>query len=68
MIVLIASISVLVSYFVTQSILGSPSNQTAEVETIKEIDATIVAPDTAVFNQDAINPAVEVQISNNSSE
>ena len=38
MIVLIASISVLVSYFVTQSILGSPSNQTAEVETIKEIN------------------------------
>jgi hypothetical protein len=62
MIILIASISVLVSYFVARSIFGDVYSGTAKVKTIDKIDSTIVAPSTDIFNSNAINPAVQVQI------
>jgi len=62
MIILIASVSVLVSYFVAKSIFGDVYSGTAKVKTIEKIDTTIVAPSTDIFNKKAINPAVQVQI------
>ncbi len=62
MIILIATISILAAFFITRSILGSPSSDTVKVKTIDTIDASITPPDTAIFNQDAINPAVKVEI------
>ncbi len=62
MIVLIASLSVLVSFFVTNSILGGAERKDETVPTITAISTTIEAPDTAIFNDKAINPAVEVQV------
>ena len=60
MIVLIASLGVVVAYFVASSIpcLRVPSSG-VEVQTIAKISPDIEQPDKAVFNRDAINPTVE---------
>jgi len=62
MIVLIASVSVLIAFFVTRAIFGGSANEPVEVKTIERIDPTLseVSPD--IFNENAINPAVEVQL------
>lgn len=62
MIILIASVSVLVSYFVARSIFGDVYNGAAKVKTIDRIDSTIIEPSADIFNKNAINPAVQVQI------
>jgi hypothetical protein len=62
MIILIASVSVLVSYFVAQSIFGNVYEGTAKVKTIDKISQDIVPPSPEIFNAGAINPAVQVQI------
>ena len=62
MIILIASVSVLVAYFVAKGIFGDVSKETAVVKTIEPINSKIVEPSTTIFNKDAINPAVQVQI------
>lgn len=62
MIIFIASISVLVAYFVTKGILGDGKNTAVKVKTIDPISKTVATPDTKVFQNDAINPTVEVFI------
>jgi len=62
MVILIASISVLVAYFATKSVFGNVYSGTAQVKTIDKIDSSIIAPSSSIFNKDAINPAVQVQI------
>ncbi len=62
MIVLIAAVSMLVAYFVASSLFGSISGESAKVKTIDPINATIVEPSTDIFNKNAINPAVQVEI------
>jgi hypothetical protein len=67
MIILIASVSVMVSYFVARSVFGDVYNGSAKVKTIDKIDAGIVEPSKDIFNKDAINPAVQVQINGTTS-
>lgn len=67
MIILIATVSVTVAFFVTQSVMGSPSEEEVKVKTINAIDASITPPDPAIFNSEAINPAVKVEITQNAS-
>ena len=62
MIVLIASVSVLIAFFVTRAIFGDSANQPVEVQTIERIDPTLSEVNSTIFNENAINPAVEVQI------
>ena len=62
MIILIASVSVLVSYFVAKSIFGDNYSSSVKVKTIDKIDSSIVQPSSDIFNKNAINPAVQVQI------
>ena len=63
MIILIASISVVVAFFVASNIpfLQMPQRGT-KVETVEKLSDTIDEPDSAVFNKEAINPAVETII------
>jgi hypothetical protein len=68
MIILIASVSVIVSYFVARSIFGDVYNGSAKVKTIDKIDSNIVEPSTEIFNKDAINPAVPVEIKGTGSD
>jgi hypothetical protein len=62
MIILIASVSVLVSYFVANSIFGNTGDEVVKVKTIEKIETTVVPPSDTIFNANAINPSVEVQI------
>lgn len=62
MIILIATTSVLISFFVAKSIFGDVYSGTAKVKTIDAISSSIEEPSPYIFNKDAINPAVQVQI------
>ena len=62
MIIFIASISVLIAYFVARSIFGDVYSGTAKVKTIDKITSAIVEPDNSIFNKQAINPTIPVTI------
>lgn len=62
MIILIASISVLIAYFVAKAVLGDVRNESVKVKTTERISTDITKPDTTIFNSSAINPTVEVII------
>lgn len=62
MIIFIASISMLVSYFVATTVLGDTQNEAVTVKTVDAITDQVDAPDERIFNKDAVNPTVEVYI------
>jgi len=62
MILLIATLSIGIAFFIARSIFGDSQNETVKVQSIERIESTVEEPDSAIFNADAINPAVEVQI------
>lgn len=66
MIILIASISMLLAYFISKSVLGDVGNQSVKVKTAEKIITEVATPDEDVFNPSAINPTVEVIIGNQS--
>lgn len=68
MIILIATISVMVAFFVTRSIVGTPSSETVKVKSVERINSTITEPDAAIFNQNAINPAVKIEINDSAAK
>jgi hypothetical protein len=68
MIILIASVSILVAYFVGKSIFGSASMGSATVKTIVPISSNIEQPDPTIFNSNAINPSVQISIDGSSSQ
>jgi len=61
-IILIASMSVIVAFIATNAIFDKIVAEEVTVKTIKEISTEVVEPDEAIFNKDAINPTIEVQI------
>lgn len=61
-VILIASVSMLVAYFVASAVIGSPGSESVKVKTVNKISANVEQPDGSVFNSDAINPTVEVII------
>lgn len=63
MLILIASVSVIVAFFVAKAIFGDVYSGTANVKTMQFIDSSIVEPSAEIFNKNAINPAVQVNIS-----
>ncbi|MDB5159782.1 MAG: exported protein of unknown function [Candidatus Saccharibacteria bacterium] len=62
MIVLIAAVSVGVAYFVAHSLLGGMTQAGVKVKTIDPITSVVETPNKAIFNSNAINPSVEVNI------
>ena len=68
MIILIATISVLVAFFTTRAIMGSPSSETKKVQSIDAISSDITQPDTAIFNSEAINPAIKIELNDNAAK
>ncbi|MEP6710109.1 MAG: hypothetical protein ABJA64_00125 [Candidatus Saccharibacteria bacterium] len=67
MIILIASVSVLIAFFVANSLpFFKDSSKPVTIKTADRITDTIIEPDASVFNKQAINPTVEVIIGNNS--
>lgn len=64
-IILIASLSVGVAYFVGDLVIGKPKGGETKVRTVESISGEITSPDAKIFNKDAINPTVEVVIGGN---
>jgi hypothetical protein len=62
MIIFIASISILIAYFVAKGVLGDVKNQSVKVKVAEKITTEVVDPDPKIFNKNAINPTVEVII------
>lgn len=62
MIILIASVSVLIAYFVAKGVVGDVQNQSVKVKIAEPISAEIEKPDPKIFNANAVNPTVEVII------
>ena len=62
MVVLIATISVVGAFFATSALLGEAASETTAVPTIEAVSSEIIEPSEAIFNENAINPAVEVQV------
>ena len=60
MIILIASLSMLLTFTLAQSLLGDKIKRKASVEQAQEISKDLADPAKRVFNKDAINPTVEV--------
>lgn len=66
--VLIASISLVVSYLIVRAVFGSPEEQQTTVEVVEPIASDIVEPSTRIFNTNAINPTVVIQIGSPSNQ
>lgn len=60
MIVLIASLSMMLTFTLVQALLGDTIKQTASVEKATAISQDITSPSKRIFNDRAINPTVEV--------
>ena len=63
-IVLIVSVSLVVSYFVVKGFIGEPKNALVKAEVVEPIAADLKQPSNKIFNKDAINPTVVIQIGN----
>lgn len=65
MIVLIAGVSIIASYFGFQAIpgIGNPAEETYTTKTMTAISAEMADPSDEIFNSDAINPTVRTVIS-----
>lgn len=68
MIVLIAGVSVLVAYFVMNSVLSGFKIKPVTIKTTDPISTSITQPDPSVFNGGAINPTVQVNIGSSPSQ
>lgn len=64
MIIFIAAVSAGVAYFVANSLLGGVTEKGVKVKTIDPITSVVESPDPTIFNANAINPSVEVNINN----
>jgi hypothetical protein len=62
MIILIASVSILIAYFVAKGLVGDVQNQSVKVKIADPISSSVDQPDSTIFNTNAINPTVEVII------
>lgn len=62
LVVLLAAVSIAISYWLGNMILGDPSNDTYEVPYVSTISAEVKSPDTETFNPSGLNPTVEVII------
>lgn len=61
-VVLIASMSVIIAFFATNAIFENVASEEVTVKTIERIESSVVEPDERIFNEDSINPTVEVRI------
>jgi len=63
--VLIIAFTLMIAYFVGQAVLGGRTSKAVDVETAQPISADIVKPEEKIFNENAINPTVEITIGEN---
>lgn len=67
-IIMIASTSAILTYVVATQFVSKITQQSTTVLTIEKIDSELVEPDATIFNKEAINPAVQVNIDKSSGQ
>jgi hypothetical protein len=68
LIIVIAFISAVVSFVVSTRLFVTPANRQQKVPTVDAIDSSFVKPSSKYFNAQSVNPAQQVQISNNANQ
>lgn len=68
LILLVVGIVVIATYGIFNTLFGQAALSPVKVKTTTEISTTVDEPDAAVFNKDAINPAVNVTIGDQSNQ
>ena len=61
-IIIVALVGMITSVFFLNMILGDPDGKSVTFKTIQVIMPTLAEPDPGVFNDEAINPTVEVYV------
>ena len=61
-IILIAAVSIVISYLVSNWIFGNPNEEFRNIKYMDSISGTLVEPDAETFNPLALDPVVEVMI------
>ena len=59
-IILIVAIAGVFSYFIASAVIGKPKNNPIQVEQVTPIGSTFPTPDSRVFNENAVDPTVEI--------
>lgn len=63
MIILIASVSVMISFVIANQIsFLKPPEKGVQIKTAEKITSTVDEPDTKIFRSDAINPTIQTII------
>lgn len=63
LIIVIAFISAIVSFFVSSKLFVTPSNRQQQVEVVDPISASFQTPDPKYFNSNSVDPTQPAQIS-----
>jgi hypothetical protein len=61
-VVFISIISIVISFFVAKIAFPNAYSGSTKVKTINSINSSVELPRSDIFNKDAINPAIKVQI------
>lgn len=64
MIILIAGISMGLTFFIARAFFGDAVKKEATIEVVSPIKKTLDEPSKLIFNEKAINPTVEVYVEN----
>ena len=64
-IVVVAFISAIVSFFISNKLFVTPANRQQQVQVVDPINANFQKPDNYYFNSSSINPAVGNQVTSN---
>jgi len=61
-IIAIGVAGMIVSAIVFNAILGDPGDRSVSFKTVEVVDGSLISPDPEMFNEQAINPTVEVYV------
>jgi hypothetical protein len=64
MIIVVAFVSGVLSFFLSGKIFVTPENRQQEVEVVDKLSSNFELPDSRFFNAESINPTVDVQLDN----
>lgn len=64
LLILIVSLTLVVSFLLVKALFGEAQNTSTKVEAAEPISSTLEQPSPRIFNKDAINPTVVIQIGN----
>ena len=58
----LAILSAILAVVISRAVFGNPEDATATIEVVGEISGVVRQPDPLIFNQDSIDPTVEICI------